>query len=267
MARIYLSSTFSDLKAHRRAVYDILRKREHDVRAMEHYVAADERPLDQCLADVASCDVYIGLFAWRYGFIPPGERKAITELEYRHAKQKTIPCLIFLAEEEAAELLSMKDEDPKPIQTLRKYLQINHMVDFFKEPGDLAAAVTVAVENLLDKQQARPEGPDPQVLQMNLGTVVSTYDKNIRFYWYTSGVIFLIGVVLLVAGALLGNLILSIGGSLICAFGLFPLVQRSTASRKQQVLQEQYNVLLQQPDMATETARNVQRYLNYQLAA
>ena len=88
MATIYLSSTYSDLKAYREAVYDTLRKMRYDVIAMEDYVATDQRPLDKCLADVAACDLYIGLFAWRYGYIPlewNPEQKSITELEYRQA--------------------------------------------------------------------------------------------------------------------------------------------------------------------------------------
>ena len=70
MARIYISSTYEDLKDCREAAYRALRRLRHDVVAMEDYVAADERPLDRCLEDVANCDVYIGLIGWRYGFVP-----------------------------------------------------------------------------------------------------------------------------------------------------------------------------------------------------
>ena len=59
MAKIYISSTFSDLQDYRKAVNDILRKAGYAVDAMEDYVAADQRPLDKCLADVAACDVYV----------------------------------------------------------------------------------------------------------------------------------------------------------------------------------------------------------------
>ncbi|HAT44311.1 MAG TPA: hypothetical protein DCS90_04335 [Ktedonobacter sp.] len=86
MAKIYISSTFADLKDYREKVYHALRQMHHDAIAMEDYVATDQRPLDRCLADVAACDLYIGIFAWRYGYIPPKdnpEQKSITELEYR----------------------------------------------------------------------------------------------------------------------------------------------------------------------------------------
>jgi hypothetical protein len=32
--------------------------------------------------------LYLAYFAWRYGFIPYGEKKSITELEYDRARKK-----------------------------------------------------------------------------------------------------------------------------------------------------------------------------------
>jgi hypothetical protein len=75
--------------------------RDAAVIAMEDYVATDERPLDKCLADVASCDIYIGIFAWRYGYVPPGQERSITELEYRQAGQSSLERLTFLLDEDA----------------------------------------------------------------------------------------------------------------------------------------------------------------------
>jgi uncharacterized protein DUF4062 len=53
---------------------------------MEDCTAEDQLPADKCLADVAACDLYVGIFAWRYGFIPPDnnpDNLSIAELEYR----------------------------------------------------------------------------------------------------------------------------------------------------------------------------------------
>jgi hypothetical protein len=82
--KIYISSTFVDLEQYREKVYRQLRALRHDVIAMEDYVAADKRPLDQCLQDVREADIYIGIFAWRYGYIPMMDNphhRSITELE------------------------------------------------------------------------------------------------------------------------------------------------------------------------------------------
>jgi hypothetical protein len=102
VARIYVSSTFSDLQDYRKAVSLALRRLGHEDVAMEYYGAEDKRPLDRCLEDAGSCDAYVGIFAWRYGYVPATgnpDQLSITELEYRRAKAAGKACLIFLISE------------------------------------------------------------------------------------------------------------------------------------------------------------------------
>lgn len=154
MARIYISSTFTDLEAHRRAAFDQLMSMKHQVTAMEHYVAADERPADQCIRDVAQSDLYIGLFAWRYGYIPERDnplKRSVTEMEYRTALEHKVPCLIFLLHESAPWMPARMDvhtgdgDQGQRIRALRKELGSDRMVSFFTSPEDLAARVGAAV--------------------------------------------------------------------------------------------------------------------------
>jgi hypothetical protein len=67
MTTIYLSSTYQDLSDQRQAVFEALRRSGYEVIAMEDYVARDDRPLKACLDDVDRADIYVGLFAFRYG--------------------------------------------------------------------------------------------------------------------------------------------------------------------------------------------------------
>ena len=97
--RIYVSSTTQDLGRHRQEVITQLLKTGHMPVCMEHHSASDVIPLDECLRDVASSEVYVGIFGWRYGYIPPSMDKSITEMEYRKAIEIGIPKLIFLSEE------------------------------------------------------------------------------------------------------------------------------------------------------------------------
>ena len=147
MAKIYISSTYSDLVEHRGQVYDILRKMRYDVIAMEDYVAADRRPLDKCLADVASCDLYVGIFAWRYGYIPPGQERAITELEYRQAGESGLERLIFLLDEDAPWPRSKMEKGTggEKIEALRRELMAAHLLQFFRSPEELAGQVAASV--------------------------------------------------------------------------------------------------------------------------
>src|SRR5262245_32639889 len=128
---------------------------DHSVKAMEHYVATDQRPLDKCLADVEACDVYVGIFAWRYGFVPDPaqgnpERRSITELEYRRARETGKPCLIYLLDENHPwpPPKMEKGEGGEKLARFRKELGDAHIVSFFKTPDDLAKLVSVSVANL-----------------------------------------------------------------------------------------------------------------------
>ena len=154
MPKIYLSSTFVDLKAHREAVYRQLRRMQHDVIAMEDYVARDDRPAAQCLRDVARSDLYVGLFAWRYGFVPSQDNTSglsITEMEYRQAEAKSVPRLVFLLDDSALWSPLLLDsqtgdgEGGRRIRDLRRELSQERLASFFTSPEDLSAKVAAAV--------------------------------------------------------------------------------------------------------------------------
>ena len=168
MARIYVSSTYSDLRSHREKVYRVLRQLGHDVVAMEDYVAADQRPLDKCLADVAACDLYLGIFAHRYGYVPKRDnpaRRSITELEYRHAGALDIPRLAFLLDENTAwspgqmDVFTGEGDRGARIRTLREELGRDRLASFFSTADELAQKVSVAVSLHLAADTADAVGP------------------------------------------------------------------------------------------------------------
>ena len=66
---------------------------------MENYMAEDLPPVDRCVQDVMNCDIYILILANRYGFIPDGSDKSVTEIEYQTARNKGCEILAFLADE------------------------------------------------------------------------------------------------------------------------------------------------------------------------
>jgi hypothetical protein len=152
--RIYISSTFIDLEEHREKVYRQLRSLRHDVVAMEDYVAADQRPLDQCLQDVRDADVYVGIFAWRYGYVPDTENpegKSITELELCEAERLGKPRLVFVLKNTAPWPPNMMDattgenEGGARIKALRDTLQQERLIGTFETADELAGKVVSAV--------------------------------------------------------------------------------------------------------------------------
>ena len=153
--KVYLSSTYEDLKDYRESVYRTLSKFERiqKIVAMEDYVACDERPVNKCLRDVEKCDAYIGLFAWRYGFIPDEyDDLSITNLEYLKAVKKNKPIFIFLVKDKTSWPNDFIDKSPDNIINFRNKLQNDRIVSFFKSKEDLSQEVSVAITNYINKK-------------------------------------------------------------------------------------------------------------------
>lgn len=157
--RIYVSSTFEDLREHRVAAAQALRRVDCHPVAMEDYVACDDRPVDRCLDDVRSCQAYLGIFAWRVGYKPPGFEHAITYLEYQAARAARLPCFLFLVAEEHPWPDRWRDADPGQIDALRRRLREEHTVSGFTTPDNLAALVSSAVARWRYTQRKSVEVP------------------------------------------------------------------------------------------------------------
>jgi hypothetical protein len=149
--KVYISATQKDLLKYRLAVHTVARRLKIEDVAMEAYGADVQPPLDRCLNDVRDCDLYLGLFAWRYGFRPPGQESSITELEYRAALAAGKPCLIFLLADDAPWPGDMVDRgaDGERILELRRELKEHHLCDFFSSVEDLNVKVMAALTDVL----------------------------------------------------------------------------------------------------------------------
>lgn len=162
---IYVSSTFVDLKEHRAAVCDTLDKMRFTAIGMEDYVARDARTVDVCLRDVQECDIYLGIFAWRYGYVPPEQNpdgRSITEFEYRHAKKLNKPRLLFVLDaaapwsDEFQDVITGENEKGLRIQRLREDVNRDRMPGLFNSVHDLAlnAAAALHVHSVDAKTRA-----------------------------------------------------------------------------------------------------------------
>jgi hypothetical protein len=148
MAKVYVSSTFLDLKECRERLRLLLRRLGHEDVAMEYYVAGEERPVEKCLADVEAAELYVGLFAWRYGHVPAEdnpERLSVTELEYRRARQCGKTCLVFLLDEDAPWPRKLMDRDDAQIVRLRAELGERHLAGTFSSAENLAEVAGPAI--------------------------------------------------------------------------------------------------------------------------
>jgi Domain of unknown function (DUF4062) len=171
--RVFVSSSFEDLREHRAAAIRVLRQLGHDVVAMEDMTAGSAAPLFKVLEMVDRCEAYVGVFAWRYGYTPttsdpppPGRpavpavpgavpgQTSITHYEYLRAVERKLPVLAFLLDEtypwpprlvDGFDPATTTAQNTTSIRALRAALQQERVVSWFTTPSDLEARVSAAI--------------------------------------------------------------------------------------------------------------------------
>jgi hypothetical protein len=142
--RVFVSSTFKDLSPFRESVQKAIRQLGAIDISMEHFGAREERPKDECLRLIMEeSDIFVGIYAHRYGFIPPGDEISITEAEYEAAASAGIPRLIYLVDDSAPWIPAHIDKGDLEGHLLRfrNRLKSNHICEFFSARDELAAKV------------------------------------------------------------------------------------------------------------------------------
>lgn len=153
--RVFVSSTSKDLYEYRKAVLTGINRLGHVPVAMEYFTAEDIPAVAKCLQAVAECDLYVGIFAKRYGYIPKGYDCSISELEYKEAVAKKIPTLTFLLDDRVKWPDEFVDHggQGERMEVFCKKLQ-EKIVNFFQNPDDLCAKVTAAIARTMTMQEA-----------------------------------------------------------------------------------------------------------------
>lgn len=136
---VMISSTARDFPDYRDQVKDACLRVSMFPKMMEQLPALDSDAIEASLAMVDEADVYIGLFAHRYGCIPDGHDKSITEMEYERAVKRGIPRLIFLMNEDVPVLPKDFDQSDSAIKldALKARLKKERVINFFDSPKDL----------------------------------------------------------------------------------------------------------------------------------
>jgi tetratricopeptide (TPR) repeat protein len=156
--RIFLSATFVDLQTHRAAVHDIIERMGQFTIGMEQFGAQDGDAQSVSLDQLATADLYVGIVAWRYGYIPSGQVYSVTQQEYQEATRLGLPRYLFLADAstQADESLTahfpatVRDRDHLPqLLAFREQIKRERVVDFFTTPDDLAKKVGAALHDHL----------------------------------------------------------------------------------------------------------------------
>jgi hypothetical protein len=146
--KVMISSTARDLPEHREQVmHACMRLGMFYPEMMEHLTATDANALEVSLKMVDKAEIYVGVFAFRYGYVPEGDAISVTEAEYNRAVKRGIPRLIFLmGDEHPVKPTDVETgEGAEKLKKLKERLKKERVVGFFDSADDLRAQVIQAL--------------------------------------------------------------------------------------------------------------------------
>jgi Domain of unknown function (DUF4062) len=163
--RVFVSSTFSDLKDHRTTVQNAIRQLGVVDVSMEHFGARDARPCDECVRLIEQeSDTFVGIYAHRYGHVPARSKRSITEVEYDAAQRAKLPRFTYVVDDEAPWNPKHIDSGNllRRLQHFKQRLMAELIVKTFATRDDLATSVAADLgRHLATRQLARVEPAGP----------------------------------------------------------------------------------------------------------
>ena len=169
---------------------------------MEDLPAQNRGAIETSLTMVEEAEVYVGIFAYRYGYVANGYEKSVTHLELDKAIELGIPCLIFLIDEEAR--VRRQDvetgEGEEKLENLKTFLQTSDqfivnsytdlqdlyaksLVSLGEQKNALAARTTQAAAlrmNTLDREAIRESETDLLYYMINRSEVCYTITTSVQ---------------------------------------------------------------------------------------
>lgn len=162
--KVFVSSTYEDLKDYREAVRDAIISRGYQPIMMEYFTPeGTEPPKHECFKRLREADIVVAIYAFRYGHIFEGDDKSITELEYELAISKKKKIFFFMPDDELEKIWPKQfREGEEKLQQFKEKNRKNYYVQFFKNEDDLKFLVTKTLprDTRLDVNKALDDARD-----------------------------------------------------------------------------------------------------------
>lgn len=149
--KTFLSSTYVDLVDHRAAAAEAIERLGQQVGRMEVFGARPDEPAEACLTEIEECDLFVGIYAHRYGYVPDGGVVSITEAEFDHANGKSKPLFCFLIDEDHPWSPKMIEDEPgkSKLRSFKAKIGTGMVLDTFTTSEDLAYKIAAALGRYL----------------------------------------------------------------------------------------------------------------------
>ncbi len=164
--KIFLSSTYSDLRPERELAQDVIIRLKQQFIGMEFFPASDQTPLEVCLSQIESSDVVILIIGHRYGVVSREFGKSIVELEYEQAIRQKKRVLVFIKADTSLVSAEHFECNPEAIPRLHEFkanLKNHYHVSFFHTPEQLAIEITYSLYPIVSDLIAFPNASDEKI--------------------------------------------------------------------------------------------------------
>lgn len=161
--KIFVSSTYVDLKEYRDKAKKAIEESGNEFVGMETFQSHTHEPTEFCPEKVEECDALVLIVAYRYGNIPDGQTISITQLEYEHALKNKIPVRVYLTDTEHPWQPKLMDENREAIDRCRNLLLKKHTCSYFTTAESLYEKLKLDIK----KFPIHPYIAHPYALQEN----------------------------------------------------------------------------------------------------
>lgn len=151
-----VSSTTRDLPAHRREVAEACRAARVLALMMEDLPASSTGAIDNSLGLVRDARVYIGIYAFRYGTVPAGRDRSITEMEFDWACAMKLEMLVFVMDRShpiTIDQVEATQEAQDALERLKKRARAVAHVKEFRSVDHLGRLVESALRDLRERHE------------------------------------------------------------------------------------------------------------------
>ena len=162
--KAFLSSTYIDLIEHRKLAAEALERLGQEVGRMEVFGARPEEATEACLSEIEACNIFVGVYAHRYGYVPSGSQISITEAEYNHAAKHQKPIFCFMIDEDFPWPPRMIEEHPgkSKLHDFKQRIGGALVRDTFTTPEVLAFKLASSIGRYLAQTNQSPTGAIPK---------------------------------------------------------------------------------------------------------
>src|SRR5687768_15254665 len=100
---------------------------------MESFGARDQEPLEASMQAVVEADLFVCIYAWRYGFVPRNSEVSITEQELLEAERRRKPIFCFIVDENQEWPAELREEGDgaRRLEELKRRVREQLVVETF----------------------------------------------------------------------------------------------------------------------------------------